>query len=103
MKAPTLPGGSLERRFRDNALRRYTLFGCGSSTKRRCCASAACGSEESDDLVRHVRLFERGNLLSREFYIHAGERLVEVVQLGGTDDWRGATRLCQQPGQRHLS
>src|ERR1700720_1735307 len=32
-------------------------------------------SEESDDLVRYVRLFERRNLLGREFHVHARERL----------------------------
>jgi len=45
-----------------------------------------------------VRLFKQGNLLTRKFNVHAGERLVEVVQLGDTDDWRGDDRLRQQPG-----
>lgn len=35
-----------------------------------------CASDEANNLMRQVRLFEQGNLLTRKFHVHARERLV---------------------------
>src|ERR1700732_4320980 len=61
-----------------------------------------CAPDEAPHLVRRVRLFQQRNLLTRKFYLHAGEGLVEMVQPGGADDRGGDDRLCQKPGERHL-
>src|SRR5260221_12886215 len=74
-------------------------------------ASSACcgrpprgpdpGSNESNDLMRNVWLFERGNLLGREFDINSCDSVVEMLQLGGADDWRGDDLLGPPPGHVH--
>ena len=52
--------------------------------------------------MRHVWLLQRGNLVGGKFHVHGCESIVEMVQLGSTDDRRGDDRLGKQPRQRHL-
>src|SRR5215472_11179534 len=47
------------------------------------------GLDEADDRMWHIRLLQRGNLVGRKFHVHRCESVVEMVQLGGTDDRRG--------------
>ena len=58
------------------------------------------GSDETDDRMRHVRLFRRGNLVGGKFHVHGCESIVEMVQLGSADDRRGDDRLGEQPRHR---
>ena len=37
------------------------------------------GSDETDDRMRHARLFQRGNLVGRKFHVHGCESIVEMV------------------------
>src|SRR6516225_10620696 len=60
------------------------------------------GLNEADDCMWHIRRLQRGNLVGRKCHVHRCESVVEMVQLGGTDDRRGDDRLGEQPGQCHL-
>jgi hypothetical protein len=52
--------------------------------------------------MRHIRLFQRGNLVRGQFHVHGCESVVEMVQFGGADDRGCNDRLGEQPRQRHL-
>src|SRR5262245_50219395 len=52
--------------------------------------------------MRRVRLLEPCDLLGREHEVDRGDRVVEVVRLGGADDRRGDAGLRQHPRRRHL-
>ena len=42
------------------------------------------------------------DLLGGELHIYRGNRVVEMVQLGGADDRGGNNRFRQEPGERNL-
>jgi len=65
-----------------------------SGTKRL----LATDLDEADNCMRHIRLLQRGYLVGGKFHVHRCESVVEMVQLGGTDDRRGDDWLGEQPG-----
>jgi hypothetical protein len=56
-------------------------------------ARANAGSDEIDHCVRNIRFLQCGNLLSCKLHGNRCDRIIEVGELSGTDDWRGNDRL----------
>ncbi len=54
---------------------------------------AELGLDDTHHRMRHVRLRQRGNLVGGEFHVHGCESVVEMIQLGGTDNRSGDDRL----------
>ena len=50
---------------------------------------------EPDHRVRHVRFLETSDFVFGQPNINRGQRIVEVLELGGADDRRGYDRLRQ--------
>jgi hypothetical protein len=52
--------------------------------------------------VRHVRPFERGNLVSREFQGKSRNRILQMIRLRRADNRLRHPLLLEKPGQRNL-
>src|SRR6185437_1633452 len=59
-------------------------------------------SVEADHRVWNIRFFEQSDFSFGQFDANRGHRIVEVLQLGGTDDRRSDYRLRQQPSECNL-
>src|SRR4051794_11991502 len=59
-------------------------------------------SVESHHRVWNIRFFEQSDFFFGQFDMDRGQRIVEVLQLGGADDRRGDYQLPQQPSECHL-
>ena len=55
-----------------------------------------------DDAMRHIRLFEIGDILGSQPDGARADGIFQVRNLRGSDDRRGHGFLLQQPGQRNV-
>src|SRR5215510_1806935 len=56
----------------------------------------------SQDRMRNIWSFKFRNFLICKLEVESGNRVLEMMRLGCSDDRRGDSRLMQQPGQSHL-
>ena len=57
---------------------------------------------KADDGVGDVRGFQGGDFLGGQLHVDRSDCIVEMMQLGGTDDRSGDDWFRQEPGERNL-